>query len=302
MCYLCDDRIQKIQTIKLMEGIFICAAPHCLKSFLKKTEFESHIHGSHGDLLQPNAKKEEVNESDSFSVKPTAASESSVRAPQKPSFPPSSNPPMNDREDRGGRSREHTPLRPLMQPRMPPYYGQNPNTPSDLTDGGPQRPDGLNPQNRLPQQNFEASSEKPQQGILSDPPQYPPVYYQQPPNFSVPMIPNRPPFGFPPFPSDGAPFYGTPMNYEVTRSDSAPDAAAPPGFSEPHAHSWGGGGGPFESTTDLRDGKGMVGSMPPPPPPGPPPSHLLQQKHDSYFPGDPTVHDGKNYGWSQQNS
>jgi len=36
ICYLCDERIQKIQTIKMMDGIFICAAPHCLKSFLKK--------------------------------------------------------------------------------------------------------------------------------------------------------------------------------------------------------------------------------------------------------------------------
>ncbi|KAF3538056.1 hypothetical protein F2Q69_00018256 [Brassica cretica] len=42
--YLCDERIQKIQTIKMMEGIFICAAPHCLRSFLKKPDFEAHVH------------------------------------------------------------------------------------------------------------------------------------------------------------------------------------------------------------------------------------------------------------------
>ena len=40
----CDERIQKIQTIKMMEGIFICAAPHCLRSFLKKPDFEAHVH------------------------------------------------------------------------------------------------------------------------------------------------------------------------------------------------------------------------------------------------------------------
>ncbi|CAH8338202.1 unnamed protein product [Eruca vesicaria subsp. sativa] len=37
ICYLCDERIQKIQTIKMMEGIFICAAPHCLMSFPQET-------------------------------------------------------------------------------------------------------------------------------------------------------------------------------------------------------------------------------------------------------------------------
>ncbi|KAL8154457.1 hypothetical protein V2J09_012217 [Rumex salicifolius] len=321
---ICDDRIQKIQTIKLMEGIFICAAPHCLKSFLKKTEFESHIHGSHGDLLQPNLKKEEVNEFDAFCVKPSAASDtSSVRAPQKPT--------LNDRDDRGGRSqqsREQTPLRPVMQPRMSQYYGQIPNTPSDLgADGGSQRSDGFN---RAPQQNFEASTDKQQQqGILSDPQHYPLVYYQQPPNFGLPINPgpSRPPFGFPPYASDGAPpFYGTPMNLG---SDSTPDTGSaeqvsmpPPGFSEPHLHSW---GGPFELTmqqqgigdnldppayfqgrnsTNKELAPSQVGnrtdSMPPPPPPGPPPPHLLQQKNDNYYSGEPS-HDVNNYVWSQQN-
>lgn len=39
----CEERIQKIQTIKMNEGILICAAPQFFKSFLKKDEFESHI-------------------------------------------------------------------------------------------------------------------------------------------------------------------------------------------------------------------------------------------------------------------
>ncbi|XP_068641380.1 E3 ubiquitin-protein ligase HAKAI homolog [Aristolochia californica] len=51
-CYLCDERIQKIQTIKMLEGIFICAAPHCLKSFPNKSDFEAHIHQNHAHLLQ----------------------------------------------------------------------------------------------------------------------------------------------------------------------------------------------------------------------------------------------------------
>ncbi|KAI3878447.1 hypothetical protein MKX03_002066 [Papaver bracteatum] len=67
-CYLCDDQIQKIQTIKMMEGIYICTAPHCLRSFLKRSEFEAHIHETHADLLQPNSEKEDGNESDSFNA------------------------------------------------------------------------------------------------------------------------------------------------------------------------------------------------------------------------------------------
>ena len=81
MCYLCDERIQKIQTIKMMEGILICAAPHCLKSFLKKADFESHIQDSHSDLLRPNAEKEDGNESETQSVRQFTASDSTLRGP-----------------------------------------------------------------------------------------------------------------------------------------------------------------------------------------------------------------------------
>ncbi|KAJ0234943.1 hypothetical protein HA466_0270500 [Hirschfeldia incana] len=81
ICYLCDERIQKIQTIKMMEGIYICAAPHCLRSFLKKPDFESHVHDLHGTLLQPDvAGKEECNnESEDQSTKlQSSASESTL--------------------------------------------------------------------------------------------------------------------------------------------------------------------------------------------------------------------------------
>ncbi|XP_074326883.1 E3 ubiquitin-protein ligase HAKAI homolog [Apium graveolens] len=53
-CSFCDERIQKIQTIKVHEGIWICAAPHCFKSFLKKDEFDTHVHSSHADLFKKN--------------------------------------------------------------------------------------------------------------------------------------------------------------------------------------------------------------------------------------------------------
>ncbi|KAF3535208.1 hypothetical protein F2Q69_00018252 [Brassica cretica] len=65
----------------MMEGIFICAAPHCLRSFLKKPDFESHVHDLHGALLQPDAEKEEGNESE---VQSTKQQSSASRSQQQP--------------------------------------------------------------------------------------------------------------------------------------------------------------------------------------------------------------------------
>lgn len=69
-CYLCEERIQNIQTIKMLEGIFICAAPQCFKSFLKRMEFELHINETHWDLLQPVVEKNEAQEKDVPKVDP----------------------------------------------------------------------------------------------------------------------------------------------------------------------------------------------------------------------------------------
>ncbi|EFH49407.1 hypothetical protein ARALYDRAFT_908327 [Arabidopsis lyrata subsp. lyrata] len=86
-CVRCDFPIAiygrlKIQTIKMMEGIFICAAPHCLRSFLKKLDFEAHVHELHGSLLQADAEKEDGNQSDVQStMQPSSASESTLRGP-----------------------------------------------------------------------------------------------------------------------------------------------------------------------------------------------------------------------------
>ncbi|KAK9057809.1 hypothetical protein SSX86_022647 [Deinandra increscens subsp. villosa] len=121
ICYLCDDRIHKIQTIKMMEGLFICAAPHCLKSFLKKTDFEAHVYSLHSDLVNSKPKKD-GNESEATSTKkPT--SDSTVQAPLQR--------PAQDGEDRTQWSQPQppTPIRPLMQP--------NPNPPTGF-DGPPQ--------------------------------------------------------------------------------------------------------------------------------------------------------------------
>ncbi|XP_062166784.1 E3 ubiquitin-protein ligase HAKAI homolog [Alnus glutinosa] len=253
ICYLCDERIQKIQTIKMMEGIFICAAPHCLKSFLKRSDFESHINESHANLLQPNAEKEDGNESESQSAKQSTASDSTARAPPRPVFSPSSNSQLQDREDKTRRqqSREPPPPRPIVQPKQPPNFGQVQNHPSELQPDNSrlQGFDRLGHPNRFHQQSFDAHGAPQQesgqfldkqQGILSENPfpEYPPMHSIQPPNFAVPVNSNpmlNPPlpFGYPPFQTEGGqPFYGTP--YEMNRQDSAsevgPEQASLLGF------------------------------------------------------------------------
>ncbi|CAN6463317.1 unnamed protein product [Victoria cruziana] len=143
---VCDERIQKIQTIKMLEGIFICAAPHCLKSFLKRSLFEAHINETHADLLQLNADREEpTNENDSFMAtsRPSSASSdlhpkppilpepSTSRAQSRPIAPTSHNPGIlaSEREDKVRRSQSKEQLAPppaMKQPPQlrPPLYGR----------------------------------------------------------------------------------------------------------------------------------------------------------------------------------
>ncbi|KAI3474708.1 hypothetical protein Pfo_029893 [Paulownia fortunei] len=163
LCYLCDERIQKIQTIKMMEGIFICAAPHCLKSFLKKSEFELHINEIHADLLHPS-KEKEGNESEAISARKSSASDTTVQAPPRPVFSPCSNTQVHDREDKTQRpqSRDQPPSRPVMQLRpMPPFSGQAPNHPSEQHPDSNQSHvfDRAASQNRFPQQTFDPQSQ-----------------------------------------------------------------------------------------------------------------------------------------------
>lgn len=56
LVHSCDERILKIQTIK-RAGVFVCAIPYCLKSFLGKTEFESHVNKNHASN-NPNKKQD----------------------------------------------------------------------------------------------------------------------------------------------------------------------------------------------------------------------------------------------------
>ncbi|KAL8112569.1 hypothetical protein AgCh_020044 [Apium graveolens] len=106
-CSFCDERIQKIQTIKVHEGIWICAAPHCFKSFLKKDEFDTHVHSSHADLFKKND-SEAANAS-----KPT--SESTVQSPAKSVLPPSSSSQQKDQHEG------------MQQNLEPPVLGHTPN-------------------------------------------------------------------------------------------------------------------------------------------------------------------------------
>ncbi|KAM2566776.1 E3 ubiquitin-protein ligase HAKAI homolog [Malus sylvestris] len=276
ICYLCDERIQKIQTIKMMEGIFICAAPHCLKSFLKRDEFESHIHENHAYLLQLNGDKMDGNESESRNTKQCTVSESTARAPSRPVFSPGSNSQLHDREDKARlqQSREQSLPRPVMQPN--PAFGQVQNNPPD-----PSQPPGFDrpaPHNLFHQQSYDSMgapmqesgqfSDK-QQGILSETPfsEYPPMHSIPPPNYEIPVNSSQMrmplPYGFP-FPSDGSQqFYGAP--YEMARQDSAPDVGPEQGsllgfapgsvgnmnFPVSYPQSWNAGqaGVPFDAST-----------------------------------------------------
>ncbi|PIA39755.1 hypothetical protein AQUCO_02600308v1 [Aquilegia coerulea] len=264
-CYLCDERIQKIQTIKMMEGIFICAAPHCLKSFLKKSEFETHIHESHADLLHPNLVKEDGNESDAFNVtrpssteahakQSTAADTSTARSLPRAGLSPSSNSQPHDLDDkaRHNQSRDQPSAKhPNYQPEL-----QQENNPHHVFD----RP---GPYNRFHnQQNIDMqaaafqrrdSDRVPdkQQGVVSEVPfsEYPPQSHQ-PPTFVVPLNSNQgltPAFNMPPFPVEVLqPFYNAQL--ETTRPDMQWESpAGGHAFTDSNPRPWNlGAGMPFE--------------------------------------------------------
>lgn len=103
----------------MMEGIFICAAPHCLKSFLKKTDFEAHVHSVHANLVNSNPQKD-VNESEAASAKKPTTSDSTVQAPTPR--------PVQDGEDRTQpRSQPQPQPQPLSRPLIQPNLNPQPN-------------------------------------------------------------------------------------------------------------------------------------------------------------------------------
>lgn len=322
LCYLCDERIQKIQTIKMMEGIFVCAAPHCLKSFLKKTEFESHIHNTHSDLLHTKTEKD-GNESEPFNQRQSAPSDSTARAPPRPVFSPSSsNSQYFDQEEKARRQ----PTREAPPPR-PPILQSRP-----LPISGPAQAHHYPPDS----QGFDRSGQQNQQGVLSESPfqEYPPLNSQQSPNLmmrgnSIPVL-NTPPFNYPPFRTEGTPpYYGVP--HGISRQDSASEAGSEQGslLGFPPGPTWtvGSTGGSLEvpsgsqgmddisnaMDSQLRgafyqgeygqtaggDGKGILAPQPLPlPPPPPPPPLMAQIKGGQFYGGDMSHgHDAQGYGW-----
>lgn len=212
LCYLCDERIQKIQTIKMMEGILICAAPHCLKSFLKKSDFELHINEAHADLLLHPNKEKDGNESEAMSARNPSASDSTAQAPPRQVFSPHSSSQVHDREDKAQlpQSREQPPSRPAVQARpMQPFPGQAPDHPSEQhPDSTPSHAfDRATSQNHFHQQTFEAQG---QGGARQD-------------SVNPNSVPAPPQFGYPPYAADGAQqFFGAP--YGMARPDSTPEA------------------------------------------------------------------------------
>lgn len=238
----CEERIQKIQTIKMGEGILICAAPQCFKSFLKKDEFESHVRRNHGDLLSPGTMKEEGNESEAASARKPATSESTVQAPPKSVLSPSaSSHQLHDREDR---SRYHQPRDQHAgnQPKLePPFPGPTPNLVADAVpdNSNPQGFDRVDARNQFPQENVDLQGRHQQEsGQFQDSQLVPnenpiPGYamqFQQHPNNAMPvnssLVQNPSQFIYPQFGQDGIPFYGSQFQ---PRQDSAPEGEQRPG-------------------------------------------------------------------------
>ncbi|KAL5224526.1 hypothetical protein ABZP36_011165 [Zizania latifolia] len=290
-CYLCDERIQKIQTVKMMEGIFICAAPMCLKSFLKKAEFESHVPEFHANLLQ-NPDKEEHNELDALYISRASGGDtqrqsqmpemSTARAPPRPGVSPTSSSHVQDREDRSRyhHSRDPTPQRPPMLTRPPSFHGRHSYPPGDTqTENNP--PQGYDrPYNWAPdnapgatpvRQESEHGTQDKQQVMPNAPFMFPPIPPHQP-NFMMPMKMNQPlmsntSFNYP-LQQDGNPqFFSSPFPMQLPdvgldQGSVSGVQPAPPGplsFPEGLQRPWGMGlmGNPFQSMP-LGLGQGMA--------------------------------------------
>ncbi|CAD6213054.1 unnamed protein product [Miscanthus lutarioriparius] len=284
-CYLCDERIQKIQSVKMMEGIFICAAPMCLKSFLKKADFEFHVPDVHANLLQTNQEKEEErNESDAPNISRASAGDTQ-RQSQMPEMSTARAPPRSgvsqDREERSRyhQSREQTPLRPPTLSKPPSFHGRHSYPPGD-TQAENNPPQGFDwPYNWASQlrqespgavtplrQESDHSTQDKQQLMANAPYMFPPIpphqgNFMMPMNMNQPLIPNAP-FNYP-LQQDGNPQYFSapfPMQLPDTGPDqgsmpSVQPPAGPMSFPEGLQRPWAMGLMPFQS---MALGQGMA--------------------------------------------
>lgn len=232
-----------------MEGIYICAAPHCLKSFLKKADFEAHIHETHADLLGLNEKDGGSENNAQNTSKPSSTDAqkqslqpevSTARAPPKPGLSPSSNSQQQEREERNRRHQSRDPPpRPPLQPKLSPFQNrqqpQSGDLPAENPPHGfdrpynwfPQLPTGPPPYQQNPDQfSAEKSSVVPFDASF---PNFPPLPHQQF-NYPVNTNPNQAlaptaQFPFAPFPTDGSqPYYA--VHSEMPRPDSAVESGS----------------------------------------------------------------------------
>ncbi|XP_047306656.1 E3 ubiquitin-protein ligase HAKAI homolog [Impatiens glandulifera] len=73
-CFVCEESIEIVETIKRTDDLFVCSSPLCLKSFVIKDKFESHVRESHGNVLKPSRENENGNGSlDAMKQKSPAA-------------------------------------------------------------------------------------------------------------------------------------------------------------------------------------------------------------------------------------
>lgn len=138
----------------MVEGIFICAAPHSLKFFLKKSKFESYIHVNQTDLLQHN-KKEKLDKPERSDTKQSWTLDTTLRGSQKPGSHCSSNHQLVDHEDKARcqKPRDQPPLQPHFQLKSPLFYRKS--DPSDpQSDNHPMDLDGSS-QTSMQQQNID---------------------------------------------------------------------------------------------------------------------------------------------------
>ncbi|KAG0556092.1 hypothetical protein KC19_11G025400 [Ceratodon purpureus] len=56
-CFLCKERVIRIQKVDVLVGLFICGVPGCLRSFLVRPEFELHVANDHSQNQQPESTK-----------------------------------------------------------------------------------------------------------------------------------------------------------------------------------------------------------------------------------------------------
>lgn len=190
----------------MMEGIFICAAPNCLKSFLKQSDFESHIREAHADL-QSNTKEggtENVASASSIDArKQSLLQETSIAgAPPMSGFSPSTNSQHHDRDERTRhqQSNDHPfSVVPLHLKPMP-FNGPQQCQPGDIqADNNPPPNSWVNqPQSFLGpsrSQNRQVSdqllSEKQGNAFVSSSSNYPPSQPALLPNYQLPINSNQ---------------------------------------------------------------------------------------------------------------